>query len=123
MDAPKGFCGLCGRPSKERHHLTGRDTNGVYVHPGLLADLCHQHHVFIHNVLRSQHIDTPPVTPDHPFALVGYVLRRLAVFIGLFAARADNPVWVEVAQVLEDCAAQLDTPRINGVTLAAGAES
>ena len=108
MDAPEGFCSFCGEPSDDRHHLTGRDLSGVYLHDKATADLCHRHHELIHNMLRSQRINTVDKTSTGQLSLVGYVLRRLAAFIGQFAVRADNPVWHQIAMVLEACATQLD---------------
>lgn len=109
MDAPSGYCTLCGKPSVDRHHVTGRDPDGVYLHREFVADLCHQHHELVHNVLRSQGVDTPDSPVWNVVTCVAHVLRRVAVFIGQLAPRADNPMWSQLARVLEECASMLDT--------------
>ena len=105
MDAPEGFCALCGKPAVQAHHITGRGVDRVQLHPDLTVDLCHRHHILIHADLRGQHIDVYPT--DTAWTVTGrveYVLRRLAVFIARFAQAADNPVWLKMAGLLESLA-------------------
>ena len=54
-------------------------------------------------------MDTPSSAVWNVVTCVAHVLRRVAVFIGQLAPRADNPVWYQLASVLEQCASMLDT--------------
>lgn len=108
MDAPRGFCALCGKPSAHAHHLTGRRPDGEQLHDQIVADLCFQHHVLIHNDLRIALVDTPP-SEWSILTRIEYVLRRVAAFIGRYAERADNPIWNHVARLLEQCASEIGT--------------
>lgn len=106
MDAPAGFCALCGEPSDHAHHLTGRDPNGDQLHDEIVVDLCFDHHIYVHEVLRRAGVDTPP-TAWSRLACVEYVLGRIAAFIGRYAERADNPIWGPIARLLEWCAREI----------------
>jgi len=54
-------CFLCAKAVARRHHVTGRAPDGGYLDPDLTVGLCASHHVLIHEDLRSQRIDTPPI--------------------------------------------------------------
>lgn len=109
MDAPTGSCTFCGQPSAHRHHLTGRHPDKTYLHPELVAELCHHHHVLVHNDLRSAGIDVADPDGCTPVALAAFALRRIAVFLGRFATYADNPLWRLLAAVLETTATTVAT--------------
>lgn len=105
MDAPAGFCAFCGVVAVNAHHLTGRAPDHTHLHPDLTVDLCHRHHVLIHNDLRAQQIDTPALV--NPWTVTGrveYTLRRIAIFIARYAQAADNPIWSKIAALLESLA-------------------
>lgn len=110
MDAPAGTCSFCGVDRRiEAHHITGRDPNRQHLHPDFTADLCHQHHVAVHAVLRANEVDVAPkAVLSNVLGMVSHVLRRIAVFVGCYAPSADNPVWRTLAAVLERLATDID---------------
>lgn len=101
MDAPHSQCAFCGQPTDHQHHLTGRHPDKTYLHPELTVGLCHQHHVLVHNDLRTLGIDVPTANDYDPIRLVAFALRRIAAFLGRFATYADNPMWQPLAAVLQ----------------------
>lgn len=105
MDAPQGSCSFCGQRAVNHHHLTGRHPDGSYLHPELTAELCHRHHVLVHNDLRTFGIDVPDCADSGPALLAVFALRRVAVFIGRLADCLDNPLWKSLALMLESVAA------------------
>jgi hypothetical protein len=47
-------CVACGRPADATHHVTGRPTPGApYLDPDFVVELCREHHVRIHVVIRA----------------------------------------------------------------------
>jgi hypothetical protein len=108
MDAPAGFCALCGKTAKNAHHITGRGLDGNQLDVEFTVDLCHHHHVLIHSDLRTQAIDIPPEGMWTVTARIAHVLRRMAVFLARYAENADNPMWTMFAAMLERCADEID---------------
>ena len=108
MDAPAGSCVYCGRPAVHAHHLTGRGPGHDQLHDDFTVDVCRDHHGLTHNDLRVQRIDTPPPGAWTTTARIAHVLRRLGVFLARYADYADNPIWAMFAQVLQQCADELD---------------
>jgi hypothetical protein len=48
-----------------RHHVTLRDERGEYLHPSLVAPLCHECHRGLHRLLQKAHAErVDVVTPD-----------------------------------------------------------
>jgi hypothetical protein len=108
MPADRSVCSLCFEPAKHLHHLTGRDPNRDRLDPDLVSPLCVRHHVLMHNVLRSQHIDVAGRAPwTTPAESVAFRLLRLAVFFGLYADYHDDPTWPLVAVALRAWATEL----------------
>lgn len=118
MDAPTGECTFCGQPSRHGHHITGRQPDRTYLHPDLIAELCHRHHVLVHNDLRTLAIDIPDRSDTDPIRQVVFALRRIAAFIGRLATYSDNPLWRPLAAVLEACATTITRHLTQSGTLA-----
>jgi len=96
-------CFLCPKPVAQRHHLTGRDPTGAYLDPQLTVGLCASHHVLVHEDLRSQRLDTPPVgSVWSPARALAFRIDRLATFLGRYAERSDQPLWEPLAEALRD---------------------
>jgi len=116
MDAATGSCTFCGQTSVHRHHLTGRHPDKTYLHPELVAEMCHRHHVLVHNDLRTLGIDVPNPDENAPVAMAVFALRRIAAFLGRFGDCADNPLWRLLAAVLEATATTIanQTARLGG---------
>ena len=100
------LCVFCDRVAVDRHHITGRGPDGAYLDDEHIADLCHDHHEVIHNILRSQGIDTPPPDAEQT-ALNAYAMHRDAVFVGQYGTRIADPILVRIAANLEATAHQL----------------
>jgi hypothetical protein len=53
-------CVACGRPADEAHHVTGRPSpDAPYFDPDFVFDLCREHHVSIHVVIRAAGLEWP----------------------------------------------------------------
>jgi hypothetical protein len=104
-----GACGFCGEPAVHAHHVTGKHPTKQHLDPPLVIDVCGQHHVLVHEDLRSQGLDRPREPEgwgDGP--ALAFRLQRLATFLARYATYHDEPffgllaaalwTWTETAQ-------------------------
>ena len=73
-------CIVCGRASKEDHHLTPRGEDGERLDPDLTAPLCLACHNRQHNKLRLLDLQRAPTGHSTP-ERIEYCLRQTAVFV------------------------------------------
>ncbi len=109
MTANQSVCALCFEAADHVHHLSGRNPQRDRLDPDLVVGLCVNHHVLVHNLLRSQRVDVPGREPWTPVQSVAFRLLRLAVFIGLYADYHDDPLWPLLATALRCWAVELLT--------------
>lgn len=96
-------CCLCFKPAAHVHHLTGRDPQRLHLDDDLGVPLCRNHHVYAHELLRSQRLDTPPRRSAWtPTAATAFRLQRLGVFFAMYATFHDGPLWPLLAASLRD---------------------
>lgn len=102
MPADETVCALCFATPVELHHVTGRDPDRVQLDAGLVVALCLSHHRFVHELLRSQQLDTPPRHGWSPDAALRYRVARLAVLLGAYATYRDELLWPRLAAAMRD---------------------
>jgi hypothetical protein len=101
-------CVFCGRTAQRGHHVTGRDGDGAYFDPELVASSCHDDHELVHDDLKTLGLNDAA----HELSLFERVLlrlQRLSVNAARFAeAHPDWPWAARIAEALARWAAELE---------------
>ena len=84
-------CLLCGAPSEDGHHVTGRDANETYLDPVFKAPLCHSCHELVGEDWNTVGVqDTAPA--ESFLDSLELRLTRTATFTGRVAEPAPEPL-------------------------------
>lgn len=91
--AEKELCVLCGGPSEQGHHVTGRGPDGRQLDDAFTVPVCGEDHDLLHNDLRRMGVDHPLKTtsvPEH----IERRLQREALFLSRLAEAQPSFPWV-----------------------------